>query len=160
MVEYADEQAEYCGLTLAGLGAEVHRQADLMPRYGAVLGKGDALWRSLAVLTGDVVCFLDADSEDFGPHFALGLLGAYYAATDGVLMAMTSAVLPESLRTSGLGVLTTVTSLGRLIRFTAVDLPVMPTTSIHLADVESAVSAQVLPAEFTLTPRTGIRVCG
>ena len=29
----------------------------------------------LSVLTGDLVCFVDADSEDFGQHFACGLLG-------------------------------------------------------------------------------------
>ena len=57
------------------LGAEVHRQDELMPELGPVLGKGDAMWRSLSVLTGDVVCFLDADSESFGAHFACGLLG-------------------------------------------------------------------------------------
>lgn len=45
----------------------------------------------------------------------LGLLGAYYAATDGVLMALASAVLPEALRTSGLALLTTATSLARLV---------------------------------------------
>ena len=34
-----------------------------MPELGPVLGKGDAMWRSLPILTGDVICFLDADSE-------------------------------------------------------------------------------------------------
>jgi len=57
------------------LGAEVHNQHELAPELGAVLGKGDAMWRSLAVLTGEIVCFLDADSEHFGAHFACGLLG-------------------------------------------------------------------------------------
>jgi glucosyl-3-phosphoglycerate synthase len=33
------------------------------------------MWRSLSVLHGEVVCFLDADSEEFGAHFALGLIG-------------------------------------------------------------------------------------
>src|SRR2546425_1082800 len=56
-------------------GAEVLDQANLLPEVGPVLGKGDAMWRSLTVATGDVVCFVDADSEDFGPHFACGLLG-------------------------------------------------------------------------------------
>ena len=41
-------------------------------------------------------------------------LGAYYAATDGVLSAMASAVLPGTDRGSGLGLLATATSLGRL----------------------------------------------
>jgi glucosyl-3-phosphoglycerate synthase len=58
-----------------GLGAEVHAQDDLMPELGPVLGKGDAMWRALPILSGDVVCFLDADSEQFGAHFACGVLG-------------------------------------------------------------------------------------
>jgi glucosyl-3-phosphoglycerate synthase len=58
------------------VGAEVHRQSDLRPEYGPLCGKGDALWRGLSVLRGDVVCFLDADSERFGEHFACGLVGA------------------------------------------------------------------------------------
>ncbi|MGH9001549.1 MAG: MFS transporter [Acidimicrobiia bacterium] len=45
----------------------------------------------------------------------LGLLGAYYAATDGVLMAMTSTVLPAELRSSGLAVLTTVSAFTRFL---------------------------------------------
>jgi glucosyl-3-phosphoglycerate synthase len=57
------------------MGAEVHPQEELEPELGPVRGKGDAMWRSLRVLTGDVVCFLDADSERFGSHFACGLLG-------------------------------------------------------------------------------------
>jgi MFS family permease len=46
---------------------------------------------------------------------ALGLLGAYYAATDGVLMALGSAVIPEELRGSGLALLGTATSIARLL---------------------------------------------
>ncbi len=57
------------------LGAEVHSQDDLMPELGPVLGKGDAMWRALPILTGEVICFLDADSEQFGAHFACGVLG-------------------------------------------------------------------------------------
>lgn len=44
----------------------------------------------------------------------LGLFGAYYAATDGVLMAMGSALLPPELRASGLSFLVTATSVARL----------------------------------------------
>jgi glucosyl-3-phosphoglycerate synthase len=57
------------------LGADVHAQDELMPELGPALGKGDAMWRALPVLTGEVVCFLDADSEHFGAHFACGVLG-------------------------------------------------------------------------------------
>ncbi|MCA1846329.1 MAG: MFS transporter, partial [Actinobacteria bacterium] len=45
----------------------------------------------------------------------LGLLGTYYAATDGVLMAMASAVIPDELRTSGLAWLTTLTVTAKLV---------------------------------------------
>jgi MFS family permease len=45
---------------------------------------------------------------------ALGLLGTYYAATDGVLMALGSTVIPDGVRGSGLALLGTATSLARL----------------------------------------------
>jgi MFS family permease len=45
----------------------------------------------------------------------LGLLGTYYAATDGILMAMASAVIPDELRTSGLAWLTTLTVGAKLV---------------------------------------------
>ena len=57
------------------LGAEVYGQDQLMPELGGALGKGDAMWRSLRVLRGDYVVFLDADSEQFGAHYVTGLLG-------------------------------------------------------------------------------------
>src|SRR2546423_9302201 len=57
------------------LGAEVVQQDALLPELGPVLGKGDAMWRALSALRGDVVCYLDADTEDFGHHFACGMVG-------------------------------------------------------------------------------------
>jgi MFS family permease len=45
----------------------------------------------------------------------LVLLGAYYAGTDGVLMALASARLPEDMRTSGMALLMTVSNLARLV---------------------------------------------
>ncbi|MCY4120845.1 MAG: MFS transporter [Acidobacteria bacterium] len=42
------------------------------------------------------------------------LLGGYYALTEGVLMALASAMLPAEIRGTGLALLTTATSLGRL----------------------------------------------
>jgi glucosyl-3-phosphoglycerate synthase len=57
-------------------GAQVHDQSSLCPELGPVQGKGDAMWRALTVLHGGVVCYLDADSERFGAHFAAALAGA------------------------------------------------------------------------------------
>jgi len=56
-------------------GASVHQEAELLPSHGPVLGKGDAMWRALSVLDGELVCFVDADTEDFSAHFVTGLLG-------------------------------------------------------------------------------------
>jgi glucosyl-3-phosphoglycerate synthase len=64
------------------LGAEVHDQEQLLPELGPVLGKGDAMWRALTVLRGEIICFLDADSEGFGAHFACGLLGPLVVRDD------------------------------------------------------------------------------
>ncbi len=78
-----DASSDATGQIASELGAEVYNQAELLPELGPVLGKGDAMWRSLGILTGDVVCFLDADSEQFGAHFACGLLGPLLCA-DGI----------------------------------------------------------------------------
>lgn len=60
-------------------GARVVQEAELAggwgPDLGPVLGKGDAMWRALPSLEGDLIVFLDADSEGFSEHFAAGLLG-------------------------------------------------------------------------------------
>ncbi len=56
-------------------GARVLQEAELLPAYGPVLGKGDAMWRALSALDGELVCFLDADTEGFSAHFATGLIG-------------------------------------------------------------------------------------
>jgi MFS family permease len=50
-----------------------------------------------------------------GLIFCLIALGAYFAATEGVLTAIAGAVLPEDLQASGIGILITVVSLGNLL---------------------------------------------
>jgi glucosyl-3-phosphoglycerate synthase len=74
-VVVVDDSTDGTGEIARRLGAEVHDQSSLLPEHGPVLGKGDAMWRALSVLTGDVVVFLDADSEDLGEHYACGLAG-------------------------------------------------------------------------------------
>jgi glucosyl-3-phosphoglycerate synthase len=56
-------------------GAIVWQEAQMLPAHGPVLGKGDAMWRALSALDSDIICFLDADTEDFSAHFATGLIG-------------------------------------------------------------------------------------
>ena len=56
-------------------GLPVVSEAALMPEFGPVRGKGDAMWRALSITTTDVVCFVDGDSGHFGEHFACGTIG-------------------------------------------------------------------------------------
>ena len=53
-------------------GARVVHVDDVLPDVPSVPGKGEALWRSLAATTGDVVAFVDADLEAFDPTFVWG----------------------------------------------------------------------------------------
>jgi hypothetical protein len=53
----------------------VEDESALLPRFGPALGKGDAMWRGLAATSGELVVYLDTDTEDFTPAFVLGLLG-------------------------------------------------------------------------------------
>jgi glucosyl-3-phosphoglycerate synthase len=56
-------------------GATVVHRDSVLPQLPAVVGKGEAMWRSLAVTTGDVVVFVDADLQSFTPAYITGLLG-------------------------------------------------------------------------------------
>ena len=57
-------------------GAKVHATESLLPELagGRHSGKGDALWKSLAVASGDLVVWLDADIRDFDPQFVTRLV--------------------------------------------------------------------------------------
>jgi glucosyl-3-phosphoglycerate synthase len=56
-------------------GAAVYSVVDVAPELGVRAGKGEALWKSLFVATGDVLVFIDADLTEWGTHFVTGLLG-------------------------------------------------------------------------------------
>lgn len=62
------------GALASKAGATVHQRDDILTHHGPNLGKGDALWRGLAVTSGDIVIFLDTDTKNFDPSFVLGLL--------------------------------------------------------------------------------------
>jgi glucosyl-3-phosphoglycerate synthase len=59
----------------AAAGADVVPTAAVLPAHGSRPGKGEALWKSLAVTTGDLVVFLDADLLGDVGHYVPGLLG-------------------------------------------------------------------------------------
>ena len=60
-------------------GAVVYRTADVLPTAGSYPGKGEALWKSLAVTNGDLLVFIDADLTSWSPHFVSGLVGPLLA---------------------------------------------------------------------------------
>lgn len=67
---------------------------------------------ALLVLAGVVLIF--AGGHLAGALAALGLLGAYYACTDGVLMAIASRFVPVEWRASGLGLVASANGVARL----------------------------------------------
>src|SRR5918912_2262879 len=67
----ADGTAE----VVASRGAEIYSENELMSWLGDAHGKGDAMWRSLSVASGDLVMNIDADTKDFQPQLVYGILG-------------------------------------------------------------------------------------
>ena len=56
-------------------GATVFQDRDVLPDLEPMSGKGEALWKSLFVLRGDVILWLDADIRNFDTRFVSGPLG-------------------------------------------------------------------------------------
>ncbi len=57
------------------LGVPVVSHPKVLPQTGTYRGKGEALWKSLHVLDGDIVCWIDTDIRNIQPRFVYGLLG-------------------------------------------------------------------------------------
>jgi MFS family permease len=86
----------------------------------------------------------------------LALFGAYYAATDGVLMAIAGSLLPQSLLGTGLALLVTATSLGRLVAavaFGALWSWAAPETAIAVFATGLALAIVAAAVTFARTPR-------
>jgi MFS family permease len=84
-----------------------------MGRLADRVGRGRVLLGGYALLLGVYAALLAPLSGWALLVTTLGLLGAYYAATDGVLMALGSSIVPAEVRASGLALLGTATSLAR-----------------------------------------------
>lgn len=57
------------------LHVPVHIHQATLPQYGARDGKGEALWKSLFLTTGDIILWIDTDIANIHPRFVYGLLG-------------------------------------------------------------------------------------
>lgn len=58
------------------LGVSVIRESEILPQWGSRLGKGGALWKSLYVLKGDIIAWIDTDIKNIHPRFVYGLVGS------------------------------------------------------------------------------------
>ncbi|WP_211343108.1 glucosyl-3-phosphoglycerate synthase [Actinomadura pelletieri] len=67
--------ADRTAAVAAAAGAVVVAQDDVLPEHGRMSGKGEALWKSLAVTSGDLIVFVDADLREFTSSYVTGLLG-------------------------------------------------------------------------------------
>lgn len=64
-------------------GARVVHRDDVLPEVPPRPGKGEALWRSVAATTGDIIVFIDSDLIDPDPMFVPYLVGPMLTA-DGI----------------------------------------------------------------------------
>jgi glucosyl-3-phosphoglycerate synthase len=56
-------------------GARVFDSKNILPHLGSYRGKGENLWKSLYVLEGDIIVWVDADISNIAPKFVYGLIG-------------------------------------------------------------------------------------
>lgn len=90
------------------LAAPVGRIADR-------IGRARVLLAGYALLLGVYGALLAPIGGPGLVALALVLMGAYYAATDGVLAALSSAIVPDAVRASGLALLNTTTAVASML---------------------------------------------
>lgn len=56
-------------------GAKTFVASECLPELGERRGKGENLWKTLYLLDGDIILWLDADIKNIHPKFISGLLG-------------------------------------------------------------------------------------
>ena len=64
------------------LGIPVIVHQEILPGYGSYRGKGEALWKSLFVLKGDLIVWIDTDIKNIHPGFVYGILGPLLRAPE------------------------------------------------------------------------------
>jgi MFS family permease len=95
-------------IAFMGLAIPVGQLADRIGKVPVLLAGQALLFVAYGVLMMSSVGYLAL-------VLCLLALGGYFAATEGVLTALAGALLPEKLQASGIGLLITVVSIGRLV---------------------------------------------
>jgi MFS family permease len=118
------------------------------------VGRGKVILLGHTLLLAACIGALAAEQHRAFGALALALLGAYYACTDGVLMAAVSAWLPPTLRASGFAIITTCTGLARLVGSLLFGL------LWHAVGLQTAVAvfAAALFVALLVTARTWLRL--
>ena len=96
----------------ASEGAQVFFDDEILPDLEPATGKGEALWKSLFVLEGDIIAWVDSDIENIHPRFAYGIVGPLLAEPEvGYVKAFYERPLKdaEGLRSTGGGRVTELT---------------------------------------------------
>ncbi len=86
-----------------------------MGRLADRVGRARVIVGGYAVLLAVYGLLLSGLTGAAAVVLCVALLGVYYAATDGVMMALASALLPPTLRGTGLSLVTTVNNMGRVV---------------------------------------------
>ncbi len=55
-------------------GFPLYQHKDILKEYGSYSGKGEALWKSMFVLKGEIIVWCDSDIKNFSPRFVYGIL--------------------------------------------------------------------------------------
>ncbi len=63
-------------------GARVFQASEILPETGAARGKGENIWKAVAALNGDILCFVDGDVRNMHPRFVLGTVGPLLTRPD------------------------------------------------------------------------------
>jgi glucosyl-3-phosphoglycerate synthase len=75
LVVVDDQSIDETATMAADAGARVVSTSDVLAHLAKGPGKGQAMWKSLHVTSGDLVVWCDADIRGFDARFVLGVLG-------------------------------------------------------------------------------------
>lgn len=82
LVVIDDHSTDRTADVASAAGAKVYDAGSILPEYGEGHGKGEAMWKSLFVSSGDLIVWCDADVRDFDARYVVGLVGPLLTVPD------------------------------------------------------------------------------
>ena len=129
-----------------------------MGRLSDRIGRGRVFLAGYGLLLAVYLLLLAPMAGWLTLALVLGLLGSYYAATDGVLMALASVSLPQDQRATGMALLTTVTSIARLTASLVFGwLWTWQGVTVAIVTFSCALAAAIIVTWFALTQSPDVR---